>query len=475
MAVFNPGLRGALTVGRVPYALASTVLTDEAVFAYDPTTDTLLVPAVAGGTGTTSDLILQTTTGVGTTGSWMFFKVGNNGAVTAMEINDVGGVGIGTTGLTSVDTALVVRKANPPDIGYVAKFISNLTAYLQIKSGSGANEQAGFSLYQNTNNFEWRVAVIGNDANALRFGGGSGGTDIKATLTQNGNLILDSTNTDPGTGTKALILGDGTVPATLDSNTAGLYANDVNGTVNMFAINESGQSTQLTGHAYTSTATGNIDDLDFNGSKTIIMNNASLATIRGLKAGYDGQEVTISCKNARVDLSHQDTGDATGASRLINFVTVGPTPMVLGSATYVYDGTAARWRLTAHTQGTAITADFDAAEFTANGSMTWTVASGDVGVDSYMIVGKNMFWSFRYSTTSVGGTPNNQLFKTLPDGYSLQVAFDGISYGEDAGTKTTVWHFSSSGQIAFAKLAGGNWTASTDTTRISGAVILSIV
>lgn len=157
-----------------------------------------------------------------------------------------GGVGIGTEGLVSIDTALVVRRANPPDIGYVARFYSNLTAYVQIRSGSGANEQAGFALLQNTNSFEWRVAVIGNDGNALRFGGGSGGTDVKFYMTQNGNFCINNTNIDPTAGTKLLIFGEGTAPSGMDSNTAAIYADDVGGTVNIFAINEAGEITRLT-------------------------------------------------------------------------------------------------------------------------------------------------------------------------------------------------------------------------------------
>ncbi len=242
------------TTGSVLFAGVSGAPTqDNTNFFFNDSTDQLKVagsilsPLIIGGTGTTDDLILQATSGVGTTGSWIFFKVGNNGAVTAMEINDVGGVGIGTTGLITVDTALVVRKANPPDIGYVARFISNLTAYVYIQTGTGANEQAGFALKQNTNGFEWRFACIGNDANAFRIAGGTGGTDIKCTVTQNGNLHINDSRIEPTTGTKCLVLGDGTIPATLASDSAILFADDVSGTVNLFGINEAGVKFQLTG------------------------------------------------------------------------------------------------------------------------------------------------------------------------------------------------------------------------------------
>jgi hypothetical protein len=51
---------------------------------------------IIGGSTTTSDLTLQTTSGVGTTGADMHFLVGNNGATEAMTILNSGNVGIGT-------------------------------------------------------------------------------------------------------------------------------------------------------------------------------------------------------------------------------------------------------------------------------------------------------------------------------------------------------------------------------------------
>ncbi|HTE49099.1 MAG TPA: hypothetical protein VK675_04285, partial [Candidatus Paceibacterota bacterium] len=51
---------------------------------------------IIGGSTTTSDLFLQTTSGVGTTGADMHFLVGNNGATEAVTISNNGNVGIGT-------------------------------------------------------------------------------------------------------------------------------------------------------------------------------------------------------------------------------------------------------------------------------------------------------------------------------------------------------------------------------------------
>ena len=57
-----------------------------------------------GGTSTTADLTLQTTSGVGTTGADMHFLVGNNGATEAMTILNNGNVGINSTAPSSLLT-----------------------------------------------------------------------------------------------------------------------------------------------------------------------------------------------------------------------------------------------------------------------------------------------------------------------------------------------------------------------------------
>lgn len=53
---------------------------------------TLRTPLIVGGTGTTSTLTLQSTSGVGATGADIIFKVGNNGATEAMRVLNSGKV-----------------------------------------------------------------------------------------------------------------------------------------------------------------------------------------------------------------------------------------------------------------------------------------------------------------------------------------------------------------------------------------------
>ena len=63
-------------------------------------------PLILGGTSTTADLNLQTTSGVGATGADMHFLVGNNGATEAMTILNNGRIGFGGTPSAQVQYTL---------------------------------------------------------------------------------------------------------------------------------------------------------------------------------------------------------------------------------------------------------------------------------------------------------------------------------------------------------------------------------
>lgn len=228
---------------------------------------------------------------------------------------------------------------------------------------------------------------------------------------------------------------------------------------------------------YTLTTTGTIDDLDFGNARTILFNNATDATLDGLKAGYDGQVVDIVCKgNGIVYLAHQNAG-SLAANRLINMITSGVTPMaaVRGSCSYIYDLAAARWKLFRHNQGSYITIPFVAGDFTGNGAMTWTVAAGDIAGDSYMIVGRQYNATFRYNTTDVGGVLNTILQRLLPNGYTFGAAFNGVNFGtQGAGNFPTLSFNAAATILGQAILAGGAWAASAGTTQIAGSVAFPV-
>jgi hypothetical protein len=233
--------------------------------------------------------------------------------------------------------------------------------------------------------------------------------------------------------------------------------------------------------SFTVTTTGNIDDLNFNNATLIRMNNASLSTIRGLKAGIDGQRVLIvSIGAGQVLFSHQNAG-SSAANRLINFVTVGATPLAagVGYAVYQYDLTTARWRLVLHEQGDWITPTFAAGDYVGNGAMTVTVAAGDVTVNKYFVRGRSYYWTVQIDTFTTGGTPNTDVIVTLGGGFSFsgggsQNAFivsnngGAIEVGRAFASSVTPIKFT------IQRAAGANWANGTDNNAMAGSIFFGI-
>lgn len=213
-------------------------------------------------------------------------------------------------------------------------------------------------------------------------------------------------------------------------------------------------------------------------SSFIRLSNATDLTINGMVAGSDGQEIEfISVGAGNVYFAHA-SGSAAAGDKLTNKVTSGVTPLAAGkgSARYRYDASTTTWRLISHDQGDYIAIPFTAGDFTANGSMTWTVASGDQVLDKYMVIGRSIQWHFRYVSTTVGGTLNSTLLRLYPNSYTAPTAYSHFTYSTDNGTVAQV-HIggnSTSTTMSFVKADGTNWSASTDNTAIRGQVTIPL-
>lgn len=115
---------------------------------------------------------------------------------------------------------------------------------------------------------------------------------------------------------------------------------------------------------------------------------------------------------------------------------------------------------------------FSAGNFTAGGSMTWTVGSGDVIRNAYRVLGKTLIWQVQLDTTTVGGTPANALKIAVPTGtlktgantcaWIFDNAVPFMGYVSNSATLGS----SSSSLISIVKSDQSNWTAAVNTTYI---------
>jgi len=94
---YTPATGGAPTNADYLVGTANASLSAEIVVGTTELSLVNLGSTLVGGSATTADLNLKTTSGIGATGADMHFLVGNNGATEAMTILNSGNVGIGTT------------------------------------------------------------------------------------------------------------------------------------------------------------------------------------------------------------------------------------------------------------------------------------------------------------------------------------------------------------------------------------------
>ena len=224
---------------------------------------------------------------------------------------------------------------------------------------------------------------------------------------------------------------------------------------------------------------------DIIGNTVVLWNGASSLTVTGIDAPTtSGTFFTFkNITSAQIAYFANNSGSSSASNRLRNFVTSDAIPVAAsGSATWVYDGLNGFWRMVAHTQGAWITPTFAAGDFTGNASMTWTVASGDVTTDRYLIEGTKVTYQFYYQNTTVGGTPSTDLRRAIPTLLTPKTAGEIVAtWGRnlDNGTANDgfTYTFGTGGLYLFLRRdkTSGNWAAATDNTSIQGTHIWELV
>jgi len=113
---------------------------------------------------------------------------------------------------------------------------------------------------------------------------------------------------------------------------------------------------------------------------------------------------------------------------------------------------------------------YSAGNYTASGSMTWTVDLADVSTNNYVRFGDTLFWTLSLVTTTVGGTVNTQLRVTLPNSYASATTTAGVCSATDNGTAVPAfWGIDAAGTYVYIYKDAStttNWTLSTNNTAI---------
>jgi len=154
-------------------------------------------------------------------------------------------------------------------------------------------------------------------------------------------------------------------------------------------------------------------------------------------------------------------GPATAASG----ITAPITGNVSGSA-----GSVAQSGIT----GGAWTAvPFNAANFTGNDAMTWTVEAGDAPASAYTTIGTTMVLTLGVDSTTVGGTPSSVLRYAIPASKACArfVSVPILTAQASWETGLAVCSVNDTYIRLYQGVVGSNWDARTNNTSIRMTIV----
>ena len=122
---------------------------------------------------------------------------------------------------------------------------------------------------------------------------------------------------------------------------------------------------------------------------------------------------------------------------------------------------------------------YSAGNFTASGSLTWTVEQADITTYAYTLVGKTMTVVFFIESTSTGGTASNILQIAIPGSFTAakRMSMPTLWYA-DAGGANAVGRaevVSSGTVIRLTKMDNSNWSnAAANNTDVHGMITFEV-
>lgn len=117
---------------------------------------------------------------------------------------------------------------------------------------------------------------------------------------------------------------------------------------------------------------------------------------------------------------------------------------------------------------------FNAGDFTCLTAGTWTVASGDVSMFKYKLIGKTMWVNVILQTTTVarsGGNPTHLLIK-IPASKTAAANYTTTAWLSDNGTVTNGLIQTSGTNIFISRFDSAQWANATDNTYMNFQLVL---
>lgn len=124
--------------------------------------------------------------------------------------------------------------------------------------------------------------------------------------------------------------------------------------------------------------------------------------------------------------------------------------------------------------GAWTTQAFNAANFSQD-TGTWTVASGDVSTNDYIVIGKTMIWNLNLATTTVASNPV-ELRCTIPAGATAQTSAYVTGLAIINGTAEFIRVDAPAGAtyVRVQRVNLAAWSASTDNTYVLFQIAIEI-
>lgn len=144
----------------------------------------------------------------------------------------------------------------------------------------------------------------------------------------------------------------------------------------------------------------------------------------------------------------------------------------------IFQSTGSAWKTLSRTySGVWSSVAHAGGNFTASGTMTWTVEAGDQHGCKYFLMGKMLFVTVDVRTSTVGGSVSNTLKVTIPGGFTAAGTFYGtLVLSDNGGTQAVGAVYVESGGtvINIRKADETNWTLSTNGTRVQFTIAFEI-